>query len=237
MQHIHKNIKVLRQRAGLTQLELAKSCDFSRSMIAGYETHTQPTLSAIIKLSEVLSIPADVLLKKDLSIWTEHDFVKLNMIGQDYAKGEKTRILATSVTESNEDRVEMVPDKASAGYLQAYTDPEFISKLPAINLPMLTKNKKYRAFQVSGDSMPPLKHNDWVVCSYVENWLMLKDGDKYVCVTDKEGIVLKTVYNKTKEDKGFLMVSSNPFYKPFYIEPLEIREVWRVEWWFTNSIE
>jgi transcriptional regulator with XRE-family HTH domain len=235
--NIHNNLKILRKRIGYTQQELADICNISRSKIAGYELHTQPTIESLILLSDALAMPIDVMLKEDLSTWQEFKFKQYENLSGHYVTGSNLRVLATSVNEENEELAEMVPDKARAGYLQAYADPDFISNLPKINLPMMSKNKKYRAFQVSGDSMPPLKNDDWVVCSYVDNWLMLKDGDKYVFVTDREGIILKTAYKKTTEDKGFLMVSSNPFYKPFYLLPNEIREVWRVEWWFTNSID
>lgn len=233
--YIHNNIKILRQRRGLTQKELASQCGFTRSMIAGYESSIQPTITALLKLSEVLNTSIDLLLKQNLSEWTDVDFKKIENQPIQYASGEKTRILAISVNANNEDNCEMVPVKASAGYLQAYADPEFIKNLPGLNLPMLQKNKKHRAFQIQGDSMPPIHHNDWVIGSYVENWIMLKEGEKYIVVTQNEGIVLKTVYNKIAEKQAFLMVSSNPFYKPYYLPATEIMEVWKLEWWITHQ--
>jgi transcriptional regulator with XRE-family HTH domain len=235
MLNIHTNIKLLRQRNGLTQKELAEKCSFTRSMIAGYESSIQPTLSALLKLSEVLHVSTDFLLKENMGAWTEVDFTHFDNRVLNYAKGEKTRILAISVSKENEDNCEMVPVKASAGYLQAYADPEFIKNLPNLNLPMLQKTKKHRAFQIQGDSMPPIHHNDWVIGSYVENWVMLKEGEKYIVITQNDGIVLKTVYNKLAEKQSLLMVSSNPYYKPYYLPASEIMEVWKLEWWITNQ--
>jgi transcriptional regulator with XRE-family HTH domain len=234
---IHENIKIMRNRLGLTQKELATESGLTRSKIAAYETQTQPTLEALLLLSKTLGLSVDILLKEELATWPAYKFKQYENIEGHYVTGQNLRILATNVNEQNEELAEMVTEKARAGYLQAFADPEFIRELPHLNLPMMSKNKKYRAFQVSGDSMPPLKNNDWVVCSYIENWLMLKDGDKYVFITENEGIILKTAYKKTADNKGFLMVSSNPFYKPFYVLPKDIKEVWRVEWWFTNSID
>jgi transcriptional regulator with XRE-family HTH domain len=234
---IHENLKLMRQRLGLTQRELADRCGLTRSKVAAYECQTQPTLSAMLQLSDELGLSVDVLLREDLSQWGEFKFRQHEQQTGGYVTGEHMRILATTVNEDNDELAEMVNEKARAGYLQAFADPEFISDLPRIHLPMLSKNKKHRAFQVHGDSMPPIKHQDWVIGSYVENWLLLKDGERYVFVTDEDGVILKTVYKKMAENHGFLMISSNPLYKPFYLQPHQVREVWKVEWWFTGSIE
>lgn len=235
--YIHNNIKLLRQRCGYTQQELADLCEFTRSKIAGYETNIQPSIIALLKLSEQFDVSIDIILKEDLSKWPEYKLRQLDYGSQSYAMGTHLRVLATTVDSESEENTEMVTEKVRAGYMQAYSDPDFIKNLPRLNLPMLSKNKKYRAFQVSGDSMLPIQNNDWVVCSYVENWLLLKDGQKYVVVTERDGVVLKTVYNKILEKDSFLLVSSNSIYKPYYLKSEEIREIWKMEWWFTNQIE
>jgi len=74
-----------------------------------------------------------------------------------FVKGNEMRVLATTVTPQNEDNVELVSIKAKAGYTTGYFDPEFIAGFPAFQLPFLSKNKKYRTFQISGDSILPIK--------------------------------------------------------------------------------
>jgi transcriptional regulator with XRE-family HTH domain len=233
---IHQNLKLLRKRTGLTQLEVANACNMTRSKIAGYETHIQPTLVALIALADFYNVSTDILLKENLNAWSEFRLKDLDNGIDKSMSGKNLRILATTVNNDNENNTEMVPVKARAGYLLGYSDPDFMKNLPQINLPMLPKGKKHRAFQISGDSMLPVADKDWVVCSYFENWLHLKDGERYIILTKDDGIVFKMAYNKMKDNKGLLLISSNPLYKPYFLAPEEIKEVWKFEWWITDVI-
>lgn len=237
MHYFHSNLRRLRKYKSLTQEALAEMAGITRAKVAAYERNSQPDLEVLLRLSSVLGVAVDSLLKEDLDTWSDLLLQQRIEHSTDYVSGQKLRILSTTVNSNNEELAEMVPFKARAGYLQAYADPQFISELPRISLPMMSKNKKYRAFQVQGDSMPPIQHNDWVVCSYEENWLMLKSGEKYVMVTQNEGLMLKTAYNQLQQDGGILLVSSNPAYKPFLVPAEEIQEVWKVEWWFTQTLD
>ena len=42
------------------------------------------------------------------------------------------------------------------GYTRGFADPEFVKVLPVFQLPFLSRDKKYRTFQISGDSMLPI---------------------------------------------------------------------------------
>src|SRR4030065_178917 len=48
------------------------------------------------------------------------------------------------------------------GYATGFADPEYISELPVFQLPFLSKQKKYRTFQLTGDSMLPITPKSWV---------------------------------------------------------------------------
>lgn len=48
------------------------------------------------------------------------------------------------------------------GSLNGYGDPEFIEGLQTISLPFL-RNGRFRAFPVTGDSMPPYNHGTFIV--------------------------------------------------------------------------
>jgi len=64
------------------------------------------------------------------------------------------------VDDNNENLIEVVPTKASAGYLAGYLagydDLEYIEQLQKIKLPFLPTGK-HRAFPIKGDSMLPMK--------------------------------------------------------------------------------
>jgi phage repressor protein C with HTH and peptisase S24 domain len=123
--------------------------------------------------------------------------------------------------------IEVVSQKAKASYLAGFSDPDFIEELPRFSLPFLPKDKKHRVFQVDGDSMLPVPEGAWIVCEYVDDWFTIRDGEKYVVVTEQDGVTFKIAYNQIREKERLLLCSSNPIYKPFYVAITDVREVWR----------
>src|SRR5690606_20756834 len=113
--------------------------------------------------------------------------------------GGKLRVLAITVDEDERENIELVPQKASAGYLNGYADPEFIEELPRFRLPTLGSGGTFRAFEISGDSMLPIASGTVIVGRFVDDWSSIKDGTPCIVVSEKEGVVFKRVYNKLKE--------------------------------------
>ena len=146
--------------------------------------------------------------------------------------GKRMRVLATTVDENNEEYIELIPEKAKAGYTAGFADPEYLKVLPTFQLPFLPKNKKYRTFPISGDSMPPVSDGAYVIGSYVENWQQIKSGYPYIFVTKNDGIVFKIAYNHIEDNQHLQLCSTNPMYEPYEIHINEILEVWK----FVNYI-
>ena len=70
----------------------------------------------------------------------------------------KNRILfPVLIDKDNNDIVEVVPIKASAGYTSGYADPQFISELPIMNLPFKIVGK-HRAEAVAAFCFLPSKY-------------------------------------------------------------------------------
>ena len=115
-------------------------------------------------------------------------------------------------------------EKAKAGYVSGFADPEYISILPTFRLPFLSKQKKYRTFQVSGDSMLPIPDKAWVTGVYIQDWSALRDKDAYIILTADEGIVFKVVENRLKHEEKLILHSLNPLYKPYDLHAKDIRE-------------
>ena len=134
--------------------------------------------------------------------------------------------MTAQVSESNDELIEMIPVKARAGYALGYSDPEFIKELPTIRLPFLSKNRKYRTFPISGDSMPPVADGSYVVGEFVQDWTTISSDTPCVLVTKDEGIVFKIIDNQIKEDKNLLLISTNPLYEPYSVELKDILEIW-----------
>jgi transcriptional regulator with XRE-family HTH domain len=230
------NIKILRARKHRSQQELAEFVGIKRSMLNNYENQiSNPSIESLLKVSEYFNISINTLLLVDFSKLSGSQLSELERGLDVYVKGSKLRVLATTVNEKNEDNVELVSVKAKAGYTAGYGDPEFIGKLPAYQFPFLPKDKKHRAFQVSGDSMWPIRDRSWIACHYIDNWNDIIDGQGYVIVMREEGIVFKRVYKQIKDRQSLLLVSTNPIYKPYEVPIKEVLEVWKFVLHFSNE--
>lgn len=224
--YLNANIKFLRKQKGLTQETLANALGISRSKLAGYELNINPPLETILEMADYFGISVDILLRKDLGALSEYKLRQLLETDQ-FLRGRNLRILSTTVDAEGKELIEVVSQKAKASYLAGFSDPDFIEELPRFSLPFLPQDKKHRVFQVDGDSMLPVPEGAWLVCEYVDDWFSIKDGEKYVIVTEQDGVTFKIAYNQIREKERLLLCSSNPIYKPFYVNISDVREVWR----------
>ncbi len=222
------NIKLLRQRRGRSQEETAIALDVKRSSWSGYENGSaEPPFDLLVKISNYFKVSIDKLLKEDLTQLGEHALSTLERGGDLDLAGKRLRVLATTVDKEDRENVELVPEKAKAGYAAGYADPEYISILPTFQMPFLSRDRKYRTFQISGDSMPPVADGSWVTGEYVQNWQTIRDGQPYIVVTKEDGIVFKVLYNQLK-DKGILLLcSTNPIYSPYEVQIGQVLEIWK----------
>ncbi|HAZ23821.1 MAG TPA: transcriptional regulator [Algoriphagus sp.] len=223
---IHLNIKFLRKKKALTQESLSEALGISRSKLAGYELTITPPLDILVKISEYFGVSLDILIKEDLSSYSEYKLRELLETDQ-FLRGRKLRILSTTVDADGRELIEVVSQRAKASYLAGFADPEFISELPRFSLPFLPTDKKHRVFQVDGDSMLPIPDGSWIICEYIDDWLNIKDGERYVIVTEQDGVTFKIAYNRIQSEQKLLLCSSNPIYSPFEVEIEQVREDWR----------
>lgn len=223
---INSNLKFLRKNKNLTQESLAQALGISRSKLAGYELTITPPLDILVKIAEYFNVSLDILIKEDLNSYSEYKLREL-LETDKFLRGRKLRILSTTVDADGRELIEVVSQKAKASYLAGFADPEYISELPRFSLPFLPMDKKHRVFQVDGDSMLPIPDGAWIVCEYVDDWMSIKNGDRYVIVTEQDGVTFKIAYNRIQSDQKLLLCSSNPIYPPFDVEIEQVREVWR----------
>ena len=223
MQIISKNIRHLRRLKGLTQEVLAEDLSVTRSRISSYEEgRSAPAIDMLIKLSDYFKVPIDILLRNDLTKAKDSSFIEI---------GNQRVLFPITVDDDNNNLIEVVPVKASAGYLAGYDDPEYIEQLEKIKLPFLPTGK-HRAFPIKGDSMLPMKEGSFVIGRFIEDRDDIADGKTYILITLNDGIVYKRVYNQIKESNTLLLVSDNKNYKAFEVSISEVLELWE----FTCSI-
>jgi transcriptional regulator with XRE-family HTH domain len=171
MSIISSNIKYLRKKKGLTQQSFADLLEIKRSLVGAYEEdRAEPKYDLLKKIASFFEVTVDDFINEEI-----------NDKWKPKPKGDASnlRILSISVDKENNENIELVPVKASAGYLNGYADPAFIADLPKFHLPMF-KQGTYRAFEIKGDSMLPISPGSIIIAEYLENWADIKPGETYI---------------------------------------------------------
>lgn len=223
------NIRLLRARRKRTQDEVASALGIKRAKYNSYENGiaTNPPLDTLVAVSNYFKMSLDTLVKIDMSRLSEYKLHELERGFDDYMAGTKLRVLSTTVDSRNRENVELVSLRARAGYTNSYSDPEFIAALPVFQLPFLSSERKYRAFQLEGDSMHPIPHGAYVIGEFIQDWRDIKDGTACIILTQEDGAVFKIVENQLKENKTLLLKSLNKLYGPYEVKANDVREVWK----------
>lgn len=234
------NIKQLRLRKKWNQEELAQKLGMTRIKLAQVELGNtkNPSLEDVINFSTVFGIGVDTLLKVDLRKVSELKIRELEAGNDPYATGTKIRVMAKTVDKDNQDNVELVPEKAKAGYRSGYGDPEWIAELPRYSIPGLTKHSKYRIFPITGDSMLPYPDGCYIIGEYVEDWINLKDDTRCILILKSGGadFVFKQVENRIKKKKKLLAKSLNLLYQPYEIPVSDVLEIWKYKLHIADTI-
>ncbi len=237
MSYFGKNIKLLRRRRGRTQDDVAFALEMKRSTLSGYENGVaQPGLDSLAAFSRYFNVSIDTLVKTDLGALAESQLSQLERGYDVFLTGSKLRVLATTVDRDNEENIEMVSEKAKAGYRTGFADPEYIKVLPTFQMPFLSKQKKYRSFQVSGDSMLPIPEGAWVTCEFLQNWHLIQNRHAYVIHTLDDGVVFKIAENLISKEGKLRLHSLNPAYEPYDVHVNSIREVWKFVHYISNEM-
>ena len=237
MNHFSSNIKLLRTRKKKTQNELALALNLKRTTINAIENSiSQPTVTHLQAFSSYFGIAIDTLINVDLRQLSESQFTELQNGFDVFIRGSNIRVIATTVDQNNNDNIEFVNEKAKAGYINSFADPEYIGNLPVFQLPFLSKEKKYRAFSISGDSMLPIPDGSMVIGEFIQDFYNIKTNEAYILVTREEGIVFKLVENNLKNEKSLTLISLNPEFETYLMPIAEIREVWKFVCYLNTEI-
>jgi transcriptional regulator with XRE-family HTH domain len=225
MSLISENLKHLRKQLGLTQEQMAIQLGIKRSLLGAYEEgRADPRISNLLKFAEIFTLPVDQLISTDL---TQVNPTSKN--GAPEKPQDNLRVLSITVDKNDKENIELVPQKAAAGYLNGYSDPEYIEELPRFQLPVLPGNATYRAFEISGDSMLPLRSGTIVIGHFLEGISSMKNGKTYVLVTKDEGIVYKRVYRYSDNQELFCLASDNRQYSTYVVDGNDFLEIWEAK--------
>lgn len=212
------NIRALRNKSQISQEKLAEKLQITRGRYVKYEDGTSEAPYDILKrIAQYYQLSIDILLSTDVTKIEVEKLLKL----------ENNRlILPIQVDSSGENVIEVVSQKAKAGYLSGYADPEYIEQLQQISLPFLGIGK-YRGFPVEGDSMPPHQEGDIIIGRYVEQLGEVRSGKTYILITRNQGVVYKRL--NSQNNNQLILSSDNFFYTPYKIKASDILEIWEYQ--------
>lgn len=228
MKKISANIKFLRKKRNLTQQQFADLLGIKRSMIGAYEEdRASPKMDNMKQIANYFGITVDELVSEKITDkWLDERDKKKDK--ENEIKAGNLRVLSITVDQNENENIELVPVKASAGYVNGYSDPEFVKELPKFHLPML-KGGTFRAFEIKGDSMLPIQPGSIVIGEYLDDWKQIKTNETYVLISKNDGIVYKRIITKSKESKTYILKSDNKAYEPYNIDLEEILEIWKAK--------
>lgn len=227
MSNISSNLKFLRKGKKITQQQFADIMGIKRASVGAYEEdRAEPKYELLKKIAEFYGLTMDELA---------NDVIDDKWKPIPKSNASNLRVLSVTVDGNDRENIELVPIKASAGYLNGYGDPEYVAELPKFSLPTFGQGT-FRAFEIKGDSMLPLPSGSIIVAEYVENWHDIKPGHTYIVVSREEGVVYKRIAFKFKEDKGLKLVSDNKTYEPYWVETPDILEVWKAKAFISTQL-
>ncbi len=228
MSYIADNIKFLRKQKKITQQQFADLMGVKRPVIGAYEEkRAEPKAELLYKMAQVFDITVDELVTERINEKWLIKKEKEKILEQDILN-QKMRVLSITVDSDDKENIELVPIKASAGYLNGFSDPQFIAELPKFKLPMFN-NGTFRAFELKGDSMLPLQPGTFIISEYVSDWNTIKPGETYVIISSNDGIVYKRIMNDPRKTKSLKLKSDNQTYETYTIPITEVLEIWKAK--------
>ena len=125
MSQVAENIKHLRKLHGWTQGEFADKISIKRSLVGAYEEgRADPRLNNLQNMSKVFGVSVDSMISRDLTAKTLEQIrsTQKNTVGM--------KVLSITVDQEDNEFIDLIPQKASAGYLNGYADPQYLEELP-----------------------------------------------------------------------------------------------------------
>lgn len=231
MSLVSENIKYLRKLHHWTQGEFAEKINIKRSLVGAYEEgRADPRLNNLQNMSKLFGVSVDAMISRDLTGKSHEELEALNK------SSGGMKVLSITVDEEDNELIDLIPQKASAGYLNGYADPQYLEDLPKFQIPSLPRSGTYRAFEITGDSMLPIRPGTIVIGQYVDSIHDIKDGRCYIILSKEEGVVYKRVFDYTKEHGQLFLVSDNKAYSPYRVDAGDVIEIWEAKAYLSMEI-
>lgn len=118
MSVLSNNLRFLRGKRNLSQQKLADVIFITRVRYAKYEDGTsEPPIEILLRFSKYFHVNIDHLVSVDTRKYPLEEM--LNLL-------DNRILVPITVYASGKNQIEIIPQKASMGYLNGYTDPGYI---------------------------------------------------------------------------------------------------------------
>lgn len=140
-------------------------------------------------------------------------------------------------------KVPIVSQRAYAGYLRGYADPEYFDDMPTLVVDVYKEHKgNYIAFEVCGDSMTTLDPKEFRMSIFDGTFVVGREVsrhlwsyklhthyvDNWVIVHKTEGILIKKIINHDVEGGKITIHSLNPDKKKYPDQILDLDDVQQI---------
>lgn len=221
---LRSNLKYLRTKNKRTQGDIAKILGVSRMTYANYEkAKSELPSNLLLKIAQYYKVTTDTLLTKDIGA----PLFRKRPEKADNILSDNIRILPITIAPNQKNNIEFVSAKAVAGYVSEMREITYVSELPRFYLPNLPEGN-YRAFEIEGESMPPIQSGYIVVGRFVEHARDLKNGKRYIVAVRNKGVVFKKVISEIDKNKLLLLASDNSEFMPYTVNAKDVLEAWEM---------
>ena len=116
MSILSDNLRFLRDKQNLSQQKIADTLFITRSRYVKYEDGTsEPPIEILLRISKYFSISIDLLVSVDIRKYPLEQMLNLP---------DNRIIVPVTIDTSGNNQIEIIPQKASMGYLNGYSDHE-----------------------------------------------------------------------------------------------------------------
>lgn len=254
---VKKRFIQVREALNLSQKELANAIGKDKSAISKIESEKElkrlPSLSIMLAMEELFNVnrnyietgtgeifkslntPQNELKSTNRKIQANAKYVG-DFHESEYEDGSKFRRIGP---ETFAMRVELVTEKAKAGWLRGFADGEYIEELPMVEIPVdFIAKGMYLAFEVDGDSMDDrtidcIPNNTIIVGRDLpqHQWsprLYSHEYPNWIFVHKRDGILVKQIADQDLEAGWIIHHSLNPNKELYPDEKIYVKDLIKI---------
>jgi len=237
MSYVNENIRVLRNRMGLTQEKFAELMGINRKAIGAYEENrATPPLDKLNRMASLFGISLDQLTQYRFAVDTPlfEASEEIPAPEEPVIQPEKKRPFSRTGHQApvfealQENAVRYISHKYFDRYILDADFESRLAELPVLSFPFGEEGRQYRAFDVPAYSS---LEEGIVIGERLADYRAVTD--RLLVVSLKKGIFLGKLENASN---GEFTVKNEGNGSDFTLRPEDIREVWKPVGFFSRTL-